>query len=1140
MNDKDKYAAKFGTSVARTTTTFSGPIVNPLQQQVNQQPQKTGGATQKLGSVGQAVDFISKFSRQVGSVAIGAAKLGTNYAKNLAETVYKDVTGTADTLTGIFGGGYRVQQELINQRQKALDNARNNVNRAFSTGKMNLTDYKKRMEELHTLDGELKRDIDEQVHNLSAGRKAKEIVGTATLLFMPSKLTPAFKAGVETGNSTVLTALAASGMGKNASVFVKSIAAASKKAEEAVAKIPSLGKLLERRAGEEAGETTLEEALKSGAKNTLLNFFIKKPLIIDASIEEVRQIVEAVDEGNFKGALGRTAFLATMALEGGPVGAAIRGMGKFGGTTRSLVFGRGSFIDTLSRNVGDGNPQGIYKYMDNLRTTDSDKFDQVNNAMKALQEMNLRKASEDVNVAVDFVKDHYIGRGINLESLSHEQLVKDMLKYYENFKKVNTYAKQGLIDGIAPHEWRKIAIGTFDTQAKNNLVQMLRATGTDKGAQLAIIAKMSSDGVQWTQNRLIFNKIQKLIQQSTDTDQLAKEIRGITTATELKGVPAKLAKELSKDGYFVIRPQKNLAPFVEGEQARGIVSAFAPRGDAFFEQSVKPFPIAMTAGSALRRLGISPEDTSMAVYYRLTDNLSHNLQDLKLSKKLTTVGDFSTDAQVIMRRLQDVAESKRSAYDIRQLRLDEIAQALDVTRKDAKLIRNAVMQSYLDMPLQLRGFGDKIMDYNLRFNPLAPGYSRIQSAARYAYNPFFRWQEITETELLAQLTSGGKKPAYLGLNKLNQLIFRTSAEKLDDTVRKMDDARIFTTGFSGEGAANAVTFGRVTANITKTQKRSIAGLVQKMAQRQNMTVDQMLTENYEQVVDAARVIVQYPQRGALNSPLARTINVMFFPARYNIKVAGLVAKQLATLPPALQLATINSMFDFKDWLSSEEGIVWQSDHKEAIQLFKWLTPVGSLEWASRVLGGNVNSVGELGLLGGLPFGFISQMLDSQGVVQMNTPYVDMSNGDVIPKYVPDSLKARANMALVDLLGSLFTYPGRTIGLPGKGEFLRNTAKGLTGGESGEFKVQDQEGRLTETQRRQVEVIRNENLGEMNVKKEPPVLPGQFMGYSLPMMLPPVERKKEVKEPNAPELRAMKKSRKRKPAGERTARPLEKR
>ena len=1145
MDDKTKQ--KLVNTIARTQT-FSGPIVNPLQNQATTYaaPQTPSN---KLGVAGQAVDFASRFARQVGSMAVSGGKFVATAPIKLAEKTWDGFSSTADSLLNVGAklatgkSYYDRQMDNVAERSRVNQNQIDDAVNAYRAGKITKSRYNALIKDASEEAGAISQEqTDITAHIGDATKRAAAVAETLSLPLAVSKLRSIEAApGVFTAGNVTIKGID----GAAATELATRLTRTTKSLENIITKVPSVGALLERRAGEAALDTTIQQAIRQGTKDVVVGFLLKKPFIVDSNIDDIAKIAEDVGRGHFGPALARTAWVATQALRGGPLGAAFEGLSKLGGGARSLAFGRGSFIDQLSRNIGQGDASGIYKYLTELNAKDPTKFGRTEEALKALQEMNLRKASEDVNLAVQFVRDHYISRGIDLKDLGPEALVEDMLKYYDNFKKVADYARSGLIDGLARHEWQKVAVGTFDTSAKASLVKMLRDIGDDKVSQLELVNKMANEGVQWTQNRLIFNKIRRLVTETEDINVMAKEIMGISTASELKGVPKKLADELAKDGYFVIRPQKNLSQFVEGSESRKLVSAFAPKDDPLFEQSLKPFPVAQGIGGALRQAGLSTEDTNAAVYYRLTDNIAQNLQDLKLSRKLNIVGDGTTDAQVIMRRLQDFSETKRSVTDIRQLTLKELEKALDINTNDAKQVRKAIMQAYLDVPLQLRGLGDRLQDVNLRYNPLAAPYSRVQSAARYTYNPFFRWQEITETELLSQMTAGGKKPHYLGLGKLNSLIFRTSAQELDNTVSKLDDARIFSTGFSGEGAVDQV-FGRVTANITKTQKRSIAGLVQKMAQRKGQSVDDLLANNFDEVADAARVIVQYPKHGSLNSPLARTLNIAFFPVRYNIKVTGLAAQQIAKLSPAVQLATINSIFDMAGWLNSDEGIQWKSTHKEAIQLFAWLTPSGNITSVMKLLNGNVHSVSDIGQLGGLPFGVISQMLESQGLIKLQTPYVDPATGDVFPTYIPKTLKARAGVALTDLLGSLFTYPGRTIGLPGKGETLRNVAEGITGQKASDFNKLDNTVNLTPQQQRQSQVIKKFRQGQgtsvqTKTNGEVNFLPGQFNGYTVPMNLPNIERKTNIYEPSKADLTAMKRAgRSSGSAKRRTARNIQKR
>ena len=158
----------------------------------------------------------------------------------------------------------------------------------------------------------------------------------------------------------------------------------------------------------------------------------------------------------------------------------------------------------------------------------------------------------------------------------------------------------------------------------------------------------------------------------------------------------------------------------------------------------------------------------------------------------------------------------------------------------------------------------------------------------------------------------------------------------------------------------------------------------------------------------------------------------------------------------------------ENWLKSPEGLIWQQEHNTAIQFFKWLTPVGSIQWVFDVLNkgvdevgklagrtptGNLSSIGDFGMIGGLPFGVISQILQSQGIININAPYVSPKDGEIWARRIPESMQARVASAFMDLLGSTFTYPGATIGLtniglPSKSQLLKGAAQKVSLGTTG--------------------------------------------------------------------------------------------
>lgn len=554
-----------------------------------------------------------------------------------------------------------------------------------------------------------------------------------------------------------------------------------------------------------------------------------------------------------------------------------------------------------------------------------------------------------------------------------------------------------------------------------------------------------------------------------------------------------------------------------------------------FDPSAAPTPVVSHIAGFLERFGISPEDSNGLASKKLAESVAVRLNGTMAGRELgfNVDGKKAIGGDIVLSRLQQYIENKPGVYglnkisagqssltDVRQMTVNEIRQALATKTKSgtsmisaqaAKEVRQAVIKGFTDLPLEARGLADKIVDTLYAVNPMQKYYSRTQSALRYTYNPFFRAQETAETKILSKVQASNlvwmKPRGYSGSNR----------QWLDEGAEILENAGVFKGQLPGE-AAGDVTLGRITANLTKGQKRDLAGLAYDIANSRGVELQQLASESPEILDDALRAVVQYPKKGVLASPLARTMNLAFFPMRYNAKVTMLAAQALEKQPPAIQKAVLHSMFTMKDWMKSDEGIAWQSKNADAIALFKWITPVNSIEGTMKLLTGNVNSPADLGQLGGLPLGIISQMLDSQGVINLNTPYVDPKTGSVFPKNIPKSLKARAAVALTDLINSTFTYPGRTLGLPGKNQAIKDLVKNFIDTNGTDFESKIQTERLTPLQQKWVEVLKGDTSEEaIDALYQSPAT-NQFNGYTIPPLdlpfNPSFDSSSEYKAPKA--------------------------
>ena len=571
-------------------------------------------------------------------------------------------------------------------------------------------------------------------------------------------------------------------------------------------------------------------------------------------------------------------------------------------------------------------------------------------------------------------------------------------------------------------------------------------------------------------SRTFMNQTQAIITGHDSTEDMMNAFHDIKAQNEVAGVPKSVQKDMND--YILIAPKELDAPYVHASEMNSKIPASSTTlkvmdknvrgtlvGGQYFQKTSAGIPVMRNFGNALTKMGMSPYSADQAVYQVFNNNLREALAGMVKDMNVQAeVGENRVDA--VLKKLEDFMREPHLAFggrvntgpimDMRQLSTEEIAKTLSLSRDDAAKVAGAINSSMLKVPLQLRGLGDRVVDYNYGLNHLAAPYARLQSAGKFAINPFFKAQQVTTTELFSQVESGGKFPALPIWNKVVEMVYPGQAQKLNDTVDLLGKYRIISSGVSGMATEEAATsVGVNTTDLLKTEKLSMAGLVNTLADKAGQDPETYIMQNREQVADMVKSFTQYPRDGNfINSPLAKTINVAFFPARYNIKVAGMAAKLLAKQNPFVQVAVLQGLFKAQSWLQSNEGLDWIQKNSDAIQLFQWVSPLYSLDYVYDALNQGIphhmDQLDTYGSLGGLPFGLITQSLEAAGVLQGSTPYIEPSTGEVLPSYVPTSMRGRVAAAIQGILGSLFTYPGATAGLPTKSGLVRNVADWATG------------------------------------------------------------------------------------------------
>lgn len=170
--------------------------------------------------------------------------------------------------------------------------------------------------------------------------------------------------------------------------------------------------------------------------------------------------------------------------------------------------------------------------------------------------------------------------------------------------------------------------------------------------------------------------------------------------------------------------------------------------------------------------------------------------------------------------------------------------------------------------------------------------------------------------------------------------------------------------------------------------------------------------NHPQVLramqDATQQVLHY-KVGFQTSPLAKTLNIVFFPFRFQAKTIGVAANWLGTIPPPARAVVINNWVHFANWAGTDEGIEWRKTHKSLLYSILAYTTA----WEQ--MGDAIDSVargrlfgGQTGLIGGVPFGFVYNLAQELAILPDDPEQVDPATGRLFRfKEVPRELVSEA-------------------------------------------------------------------------------------------------------------------------------------
>lgn len=1009
-----------------------------------------------LGEAGHMVEGASSWvARQLGSAVTDVV--------NLPAATYRLGMDTYHTFE-------------YSSQQNNLMSQLTDLNAKYRSGAINNTEYQSQLADWTKANSALATNLTGLSAKIGSdgGTFAKDTIGTASdiVMVMTAGLSSPLTMAADQGSKDVATWL----MGHTANELMSPVEDAIAKAANSKAVFDALPSYVQSNVKASVTDTFVNVAahasapLWSGqvARATAGNLLIKYPLSFNYLSGTGNQVYKEFQSGKYGDAVKTLGFNAALLLAGGPIGQALKYGGKAAKEMSGKIFGSSSFLDTLSGAIGDKNPAGLFN-------TIQGKEDVVK-AFQALEATNLAAEDGRVGSAAYRIINGLKMDGWNLDQMSHQQFVNQIMGWH--------IAQSSLTDalvksGMSEAEASKYVVGRWSAYDANRVAGAITtgslAEGESSPGLIGISNGTPSNSADmlknWEQlkernpnqafanNENLDKQITNIIKTSDNVSEANDRIRAISaqTGNEFLGLATKsnglaeVAQKIGRLGYIPIAPSKLEAPFIQGTQK--LVTS-AGEGE-FFQKAVQPLPVLGGMGAYLTRLGLSPTKSEQSVSQLFNAHFAENLQETSLKPPKASGQEGFRWAQTQYRKLTDYVNQQNEVKynlghppitDLRQMTKKEIGQALSIDDGKAAEVQKALMQSMLDLSWSERGLGSKLIDY------IGQGtmqkYLRVQGAGRFAWNPFFKMKLGYKTEFLSQLESGGKAPTFLGTNKALRIIFPDYYNKLDSIGNMLKERGMYGSGFSNEAANEASAgYNDLTAvrGMTRTQQLSIAGLVNSMADKTGMTVSEFTDSYPNQVRDTIESILHYnPNASFLNSPLARTLNFAFFPFRFNLKVASFMAKGLARQDSMTQVAVIHSMIQAHQFLTSEQGQAWYSQNSDVLGLLTYFSPLETLSAVAAL--GNIGheSVGSFGELGGLPVGFISQILQAEGMLNTTQSYVNPKTGQPGTQYIPLTMKAKLATAISSFIGSLFTYPGSEAGLPSKTGLLAKASEGVTG------------------------------------------------------------------------------------------------
>lgn len=370
-------------------------------------------------------------------------------------------------------------------------------------------------------------------------------------------------------------------------------------------------------------------------------------------------------------------------------------------------------------------------------------------------------------------------------------------------------------------------------------------------------------------------------------------------------------------------------------------------------------------------------------------------------------------------------------------------------------------QALLDVPLEKTGLADGFVNL---LKAKVPGYSKFLNVAmngRFNLNPFYGMQAWVELEFnkavaLGDLKSAAKAFSFgertdnfiaktlqkipylrdainpaLNYNEIQLVGTELLGDMQQNTLSAASNPEMALLQKAGEFGGTPSEMQRYAASIQSknitfralgyTTQRAATGFVKALAEKYGFSLEDALSssvvkgnkvynnpEMFNMLREATQDLAGY-KPGFLTSPLAKTMNVIWFPFRFEAKTVMGVAETIGKLPPLTRIGVMSDWTHFANWAQTPEGVAWrkQNSHKWYNVLNYVFTWESSGKALKDVLGGRLFG-GNTGQLGGLPLGFITNVIQDLGFA----PDYPREGSKGFAKKIPKNIMSAATAQVV--------------------------------------------------------------------------------------------------------------------------------